>query len=320
LPLLAFGEQQAEKSSGTDEVARMLFRTFPFLEDFEPAGAVPQRQKLSYRRIGTLPAVGISSTACRMIAGESPGCFLLMPSVGRAELTCESGRAVAKAGEAALLLPNICRTIDATRRSFVVLAISPERLATTRSVMTGLDPIRCFHAEAIHELRFEGRSGCFAVFHHLCHMLGDIPDCHLADDPLGLSDMFYRWICSLLIPDCTASERIGHVRAQRLDSLCDQMRMAFLRPMSLTEMEEASGLSSRALQYAFRSRFGCSPTEWQRRERLLLARTMLLEAGPDVSITAFAYRMGFSSSASFAALYRRYFSETPSHTLRRLRS
>jgi AraC-like DNA-binding protein len=108
----------------------------------------------------------------------------------------------------------------------------------------------------------------------------------------------------------------GDVEQHRLDAVCDLVGSAFERPFTLTEMEAISGLSARALQYGFKARFGCSPMEWQRRERIRLARNRLMFAAPGETITQIAYAMGFASSAAFAAQYRRYFGETPSQTFR----
>jgi len=82
-------------------------------------------------------------------------------------------------------------------------------------------------------------------------------------------------------------------------------------------MEMASGLSARALQYAFKARFGCSPMAWQRRERMLKARQLLLANAHSQSITNLAYDMGFSSASAFSTLYKLHFDETPSETLDR---
>jgi len=84
--------------------------------------------------------------------------------------------------------------------------------------------------------------------------------------------------------------------------------------LTLTEIEIATGLSSRALQYAFKARFGISPMEWQRRERMVMARTRLMQAAPTETITEVAHSMGFSSSSAFATLYKRYLGELPSET------
>ena len=62
--------------------------------------------------------------------------------------------------------------------------------------------------------------------------------------------------------------------------------------------------------------YGCSPMEWQRRERMQLVRRRLMFPRGEETITDIAFATGFSSSAAFAAQYRRYFGETPSQTRR----
>lgn len=78
-----------------------------------------------------------------------------------------------------------------------------------------------------------------------------------------------------------------------------------------------TGLTGRALNYAFNSRFGCSPQEWQRNYLLDEARRRLLETSQTQSVKSIAFELGFASSSSLASFYRKRFGELPSDTLTR---
>lgn len=105
--------------------------------------------------------------------------------------------------------------------------------------------------------------------------------------------------------------------ARAIELICDTIRGRTGRFLSMSEMEDLTGLSGRALNYAFRARFDCSPQEWQRNFLLDHARRMLLDSGSVGSVKALAYELGFSTASSFAAFYRQRFGERPSDTLSR---
>jgi AraC family ethanolamine operon transcriptional activator len=75
-----------------------------------------------------------------------------------------------------------------------------------------------------------------------------------------------------------------------------------------------SQLSGRSLNYAFQSRFNCSPQEWQRNFLLDEARRLLTTPENNASIKNVSYELGFSSASSFASHYKKRFGESPSET------
>jgi transcriptional regulator GlxA family with amidase domain len=76
-------------------------------------------------------------------------------------------------------------------------------------------------------------------------------------------------------------------------------------------------MSKRSLHYAFQDRFGVTPMQWVRQERLTLARSQLAIATRGTSITALALSCGFTKPARFASYYSLQFGELPSVTLAR---
>ncbi|HEY0277214.1 MAG TPA: AraC family transcriptional regulator [Solirubrobacterales bacterium] len=89
--------------------------------------------------------------------------------------------------------------------------------------------------------------------------------------------------------------------------------------VGLADIAAASGVSSRAVQSAFRRHLDTTPTAYLRKVRLDLAHAELLAASPDdeLTITEVAYRWGFSSPSRFAERYRAEFGHLPSEMLRR---
>ncbi len=87
--------------------------------------------------------------------------------------------------------------------------------------------------------------------------------------------------------------------------------------ISLSTLAETTGVSGRALQAAFRKRHGCSPMQFMRSQRLLLARQRLLARPPGATVTEIALACGFVHLGRFSVQYRAVFGEAPSQTLRR---
>jgi AraC-like DNA-binding protein len=91
------------------------------------------------------------------------------------------------------------------------------------------------------------------------------------------------------------------------------------QPVTQADVAEAAGVTPRALQAAFRRHYGTTPSGYLRRVRLEGAHRDLQASEPSQeSVTAIAYRWGFSSPSRFASYYRDAFGVLPSRTLRGL--
>jgi AraC-like DNA-binding protein len=90
------------------------------------------------------------------------------------------------------------------------------------------------------------------------------------------------------------------------------------RPVTVTEIAAAAGVTPRALQYAFRRHYGTTITGYLRQIRLEHAHRELQAADPTAGapVAQIARRWGWTSPASFAATYRKQYQAPPSHTLR----
>jgi AraC-like DNA-binding protein len=87
--------------------------------------------------------------------------------------------------------------------------------------------------------------------------------------------------------------------------------------IAVADVAAAAHVTIRAVQLTFRRHLDITPTQYLRRVRLDHARRQLLTADPErESVTAVAYRWGFTSSSRFAAYYRTAYGVSPSATLR----
>lgn len=87
-------------------------------------------------------------------------------------------------------------------------------------------------------------------------------------------------------------------------------------PITVGDVAEAAGLSTRGLQAAFIRVLDLSPSAYLRRARLHAARRDLLDADDLTTVAGVARRWGFNHLGRFADGYRIEFDELPSATLR----
>ena len=320
LPPLAFGQATASLESNVDNASAIIADIVPSMK-LAPAAKTPTfLTKMATSQIGDMRLLAHTATPCRMQVEESKGWHLIGPYIGIASLKCDGNTFDLHSGKSALLLPNMMRSTERAPSSVVIASIKVERLEGVLAIMSGnTSDIRNLDSLPL-KLNLERNPGSFPTFLQICAMINATLGKDELSASLGIDDLLYRWIAVLLQSEGSSSQRgSSPSRGASVDIVCDLVRSSFSRPLTLTEMEEASGLSARSLQYAFRSRFGCSPMEWQRAERMLNAQERVMNLKPDETITQVAYAMGFSSSAAFSALYRRHFGETPSQTLHRVR-
>lgn len=87
-------------------------------------------------------------------------------------------------------------------------------------------------------------------------------------------------------------------------------------PLSIRELCQATGVSWRTLDYAFREHFSITPKVYLKAMRLNNVRWALRDARASTVISDVANRWGFWHMGQFAADYRKLFGELPSQTLR----
>jgi len=87
---------------------------------------------------------------------------------------------------------------------------------------------------------------------------------------------------------------------------------------SIPEISLELNVSRRTIEYLFQDLVGESPRAYFTVRRLNLCKQALTEANPtETTVASIATHFGFNELGRFAAVYRRYFGELPSNTLRR---
>lgn len=100
----------------------------------------------------------------------------------------------------------------------------------------------------------------------------------------------------------------------------DYMQAHLQSPVTIDEIVAAAGVAGRTLFKHFRDYRGVSPMQYLRNARFLRVRDALIRAEGSHSVTEIAMSWGFSHMGRFSLEYQRRFGESPSATLKRLRT
>jgi AraC-like DNA-binding protein len=135
-----------------------------------------------------------------------------------------------------------------------------------------------------------------------------------------LREHLYRLIAALLFSDLRHSpsldDREPSSSDKRLDRLLDYISLHLSEPLPLSVLEAQSHYSRRSLHYAFQQRFGCSPMQWIRQQRMQVALQRLQNPHPRDSVAAVALSCGYRSQSRFRIDFERTFGCKPSAVLR----
>lgn len=278
-----------------------------------------------------LPELRIITTAltpCQIIGGRGELPSLILPLEGRMSGwrgRKEFGFAAEQNG---LLLPAMCARSGACDGPLKAITITfvADRLEQTARAMIGLKGQRDDGEDVgllrLHEptellLRY-GRFDFMALFNRLMSALLDIGKIPNFLAKSGLEDCVYRAIALLLLPERVID--VGGKGVERpsylLERICQYIVSNLADGVNMADLQQYSGLSARAIQYAFRRDTGMTPMQWIQEQKLIAVRSALLNAhaGQTVTDLASAY---FGNLGDFARRYRARFGELPSATLTR---
>lgn len=254
--------------------------------------------------------------------------WLLMVHDGTATVQHHNG--ACKLGvNGGVVLPSQPWTLIAEQNSsFTALGFDPlELLATAR----GMAPIgwsppspKEAHLNGFQPLPTQEDSTCGALVGTICLLLPAIH--HVAQ--LGehflktflLHKQLYRIIAALVFADLRDGHGTVETELQkgdrRLDRVLDYITLHLAEPLPLSVLETQSNYSRRTIHYAFQQRFGCSPKQWIRQQRMALALQRLKHPQEGDSVAAVAQACGYHSLSRFSIDFQRFYGCKPSTVLR----
>ena len=275
--------------------------------------------------VNTTSLIAARSTPTRVFAGENAHLALgvvmegsLSQQAGKWSWQCRSGDVV--------LSPSVESTVDFSGARCMI-SLQPEAIDRAAAGMAGrssgltrrarqrferVNPVILQagqpQASAIHGL-IRYIDSCFAVGAGVAMRL-------------GLDDQIHRLAASLLQPELLSEEATDQGRLREsggrdaFDELIDYIRANLDQPLRLSDLEARSHYSRRTLQYGFQERFGCSPKQWIREQRLALALEQLQAEGKRPSVKHVALACGYLNSSNFCSDFKRRYGITPAQASR----
>ena len=312
---LCFGQSRARRFTSAALAAEALATTVPSLQMFELPGSGNPAFASANLVCGSVNIATDSVTPCRVTVTDSQGWHVMVSVAGRSETQCAGTRFTLLPGQNMIILPNLPRTSERTNSSSFVAAFDIDDLLKRQMAMSGAESIVHLPDDRPTKIPLGFQPALWRTFTHICKIMDACGEDGALAARLGVDDLLYRWMATTLL-EAEDTAETQHVPRGRVDFVCDYIRATIdVRPLTLTEMENASALSARSLQYSFMRRFGCSPMQWQQRERMIRVRERLFLLPPDTTVTELAYEMGFSTLSALTTLYKRHFGETPIQTI-----
>ncbi len=324
IPDLIMGERASVHSTDPSVTADKIAEAIKNLEYWEPQKQAGRfHSKATSYTINDVHLVAQASTPMRAAAGYSNSLNIEFSYYGVCRSAVDGVNYEWAPNQQAVFFPEITgRGGPSDTRSIVMAQFNKTRLIETTQGMLGADAAACTNLDLsdtrLVSLQY-GRINFDQMFQNLWRYVDSIDSNDQVLEMIGIDDLFYRHASLLLHPqlffwppsDATISANSAR---STLDRVCDAMKDMTRKPFTMTELERLSGMSARNLQYQFKSRFACSPMAWQRRERLMAARSCLMADTVPTTIDQLSRQLGFSSPSNFIAYYARQFGETPAQT------
>jgi len=319
--VLPFGESHAVSYVDPKEFGASIDRAFPGLNGYDPTSAssafLAKQHRINFPSLTVMASV---IPSCQVDRNGPQRLTLLLPVSGHCSAWVGGGKIAGGAGQGGILIPEMNGRLlgDGDHRVLWTFGLDRQTLENTTRAMLGFEPDTKVDL-GLDRLRSTSMNSMGTAIEPVLFQLGRLLDHFNCDSHvlqlLGYEDVLNRLLVSVLAPDLFATAAQGEQprhtpKSQVLARLCDDMLANLGKKISLTDLEQKSGYSARALQYAFKNRFGCSPLEWLREQRLQQARQRLI-SGQFKTITQLAYESGFGHPSQFSSAYRARFGDSP---------
>lgn len=246
---LGFGSGSAQLHNGLHASTEAMAQVVPTLRVYEARRGGIFRSKSAVSRIGEMRIVANTSDACQIDVDETHGWHLLAPSFGRPTLSMEGHDYRIKPMRQAMLLPNARRSTQKPDGAMTIVSLDEARLSETIAVMaTGQAGVAGL-AQRPQVIDNTDRPDLILAYQRILHLvdLGQYnPEICVT---LSVDTLFYRWVAeAITAPPARQDGGMASGTSLKLDLVCDAVRAACDRPLTLTEMEQIAGLSARGLQ------------------------------------------------------------------------
>jgi len=118
----------------------------------------------------------------------------------------------------------------------------------------------------------------------------------------------------------TIKSQLGKKRDQLHAKFREYFNQNSLKEISVSRLSEILDVSERTLQYAFLDRYGVTPKSYITASKLSNVRKELVNPHNKEHINNVASQLGFNHPGQFSIDYKKFYGESPSHTISRTRN
>jgi AraC-like DNA-binding protein len=249
------------------------------------------------------------------------GIYVFMPLHGELELSADGEKVVCKPGSGVVVNAgaNLVKTMRGGYRQLVV-KLDPD------IILRYLSSLNRFVAEEpiVFETRMEQEGRTKSWWRTVRYVMDEMSSI----DPSCPQQMMSEVLGQLLVQSLVCSqphnysEALYSPRERQLAPWYVKKAEEYIEAhashsLTLADVAEATQVSERSLQNAFKKARGMSPMQYLREVRLDMANRALLTAAPEESVTPVAISCGFKQLSRFAKQYKERYGELPSETLHR---
>lgn len=321
IPALAFGDLNATVFTDVRTIAASDTTSYLGMREIrETNKATGFEFTNTYLEINKVIVGAWSSNGVFFERFIDPACELILPLEGEGIVESGGSRNFFHPKEKAFV-HTYQQKKQATTGSGLTINLNCEQLNKTCATLLGFEEKKIISSNPQTPSLRVGDLSFLDLFRSLCFQIDAADANPKILQKLALDDSFYRLSVGLLFPeifltDETRNGKHPYTRPE-LAKLCEFLSAHLMEPISLTQMEQMSGLSARVLQRSFQKAFGLRPKQWLTRQRLHAARSAMLKRDEQTTITSLAYDFCFASPSKFARHYLEEFGELPSQTLAR---
>jgi AraC-like DNA-binding protein len=295
-----------------ESLDRNMRFTFPYLQEVLPLSREPIWHRSTGWVTGSL-GFGIGQhTAIRIKTAGIHGLALYVPLGGMAEVRQDDQLFRPQSQRAWMLFNEQPALAETVATSGITIGLQRNRLQSTYDTMCGTqgNPI----ATRSRALSLETPAGRQAerALPVLLHCTADASRRWSTAVPM-VEDMVYRFVARMLIHESTLTRTDIHKLNEKrhVELSCAFMFSALDQALSLTDVEQVSGIGARALQLAFSRCLGQSPMNWLKEQRLQRARHLIIRH-PDMPVSHVALACGLGHFGRFAGDFKARFGVSPS--------
>lgn len=321
LPQLAFGDRESVQFSDADIMSEALTRGLSLV--MKHRAAEPDRQfcaRTAAIKTQNARLVALASSAFHLEATGAPNGLLMIATHGITQTRREGRTFEWGKGKGALYLPpGGCRASSGVR-SVIGIDVDPAAFDRVAQAMLGGRTLKsgaalafarpCFWAEG------GNRPDLIGVIEGLVAIMDSLHGNAGLISRAGIDDALIRAVALLMnFGELAQTEPRANVSRAVVRFACEYIDANLAGTITLTDLEQLTGLSRRSLQYAFRATFDCTPMQWVARRRLEAVRHAILDARPGSNLTTIAGAY-FANLGEFARMYKQTYGELPSVTLK----